>query len=368
MKIKCDRAALLEALGGVSRAVSAKSSMPALEGILFRCHSSEVVLTAYDLEIGIITAFDAEIEEAGEIVLSARLLSDMIRKIENDTVEIESRTDYKVTVRGGITVFNFIGIPAPDFPDLPIPDTDNTLAIGAGILKDMINKTIYAVSSSDQKPVHTGTKFTIEKDTLTLVSVDGYRLAVAHNSGVSILENKSFIVPGKTLSELSKLIGDSEEELTVGTARRSAVFRIGRYTVVSRLLEGDFLDYRKAVPDGYSTRIKIDVHELYDSVERASLIINDRFKSPIRMTFEDNRATVTCVTALGSSYDQIACEVVGDAVEIGFNNRYILDALRFCCCDEVYLEISGTSSPMKLVPTSGQDFLFLVLPVRIKNE
>lgn len=369
MKMKCDRSALLEAVNGVSRAVSAKSSMPALEGIKFKCGYDGVVLTAFDLEIGIITELDADVEEPGEIVITARLLGDMLRKIDGDSVEITSSPDLKVTVRSGITVFNFIGIPASDFPELPIPDTDNTLAIKSCALRDMINKTLYAVSTTDQKPVHTGTKFIIENDELTMVSVDGYRLAIARSTGASLLETKSFIVPGKTLGEISKLMGDSDEEITVGTARRSAVFRLGQYTVVSRLLEGDFLDYRKAIPPECKMRVKIAVKDFADAIERVSLIINDRFKSPVRLIFSNNRLTMTCKTALGSSYDEIECTTEGEGeMEIGFNNRYLLDALRYSGLAEVVLEIASPTSPMKMVPVEGNDFLFLVLPVRIKNE
>ncbi|MDO4565696.1 MAG: DNA polymerase III subunit beta [Oscillospiraceae bacterium] len=368
MKISCERSALLEAINGVSRAVSAKSTLAALEGILFKCREDGVLLTAFDLEIGIMTELEAEVEESGEIVLNARFLGDMVRRIESERVEIEAKSDFKTTVKGGITVFNFIGIPAADFPELPVPDTDNTLSIKASLLKELINKTIYAVSPSDQRPVHTGSKFIIEGDELTVVSVDGYRLAVARCRGASLMENKSFIVPGKTLSEIAKLAGDGENEVTVGTARRSAVFRLGSYTVVTRLLEGDFLDYRKAVPKGYTTKVKIGVKEFYDAIERVSLIITDRFKSPVRLIFGEGKLTITCVTGIASSYDEMDCEIEGEGIEMGFNNRYLLDALRNSGLEEVVLEISGASSPMKIVPPEGDDFLFLVLPVRIKNE
>lgn len=368
MKIVCDRSDLLEALTGVSKAVSAKSSIPAIEGILFKCTEYLVTLTAYDLEIGITTTLSAEVTNPGEIVISARLLIDMVRKIESDHVEIEVNEDFKITIKGGLTQFNIMGIPAGDFPEMPVPEINDTLTISGNILREMIGKTIYAVSTSDQKPVHTGTKFIMENDRLTLVSVDGYRLAVCKQDGIPLAHEISFVVPAKTLSEVGKLIGDSEEEITIGTARRYGVFRLQGYTVVTRLLEGDFLDYTKSIPIGYKTRVKINVHSLFDAVERASLIINDRFKSPIRMTFEENYVDITCATALGNAHDELACETEGEAVEIGFNNRYILDALRNSGEEEIYLELNGPLSPMKLVPVTGDAFLFLVLPVRIKTE
>ncbi|MEG1990803.1 MAG: DNA polymerase III subunit beta [Christensenella sp.] len=366
MKIICNREELLEVLNGVSKAVSSKSSIPALEGILFKTAGEKVILTAYDLEIGIISSFDAQVDEDGEIVMNARLLIEMIRKIDSDRVSIETDVDLKIVIKGGITKFNFVGIPASDYPEMPIPDTESTLSVSSTDLKEMISKTIYAVSLSDQKPVHTGTKFIIDDNGLTLVSVDGYRLAVCNRKKIGIFENKSFIVPGKTLSEVSKLIGEKKDDVSIGTERRYAVFKLNNYTVVTRLLEGDFLDYKKSIPEGYRTRVKIDVRTMCDSIERASLIINERFKSPIKFFFEDNIVTLNCTTALGNAYDEFKCEMDGESVEIGFNNKYILDALRNSDCDDVYLEINGSGAPMKVLPVEGDEFVFLVLPVRIK--
>ena len=368
MNIVCDRSELLDALLGVSKAVSSKSSIPAIEGILFKCTNYLVVLSAYDLEIGITTSVSAEVEEPGDIVINAKLLIEMIRKMESDRVTIDVDENLKVSIVGGQSKFNIIGIAATDFPEMPIPETEDTLTLEGNVLKEMIGKTIYAVSTSDQKPVHTGTKFIMSDDILTLVSVDGYRLAVCKKYGIKYAYDTNFVIPAKTLSEVSKLIGDGSDEISIGTARRYAVFRLAKYTVVSRLLEGDFLDYTKSIPNGYKTRVKIYVNSFFDSVERASLLINDRFKSPVKMTFEDNTVNITCTTALGTAHDEISCEIEGEAVEIGFNNRYILDALRHSGQEEVYLEINGSLSPMKIVPVEEAEFLFMVLPVRIKTN
>lgn len=368
MKITCDRMELLEALTGVSRAVSPKSSIPAIEGIYLKSENDTVVLTGYDLDLGIITSIVADVDEPGEIVINARLLIDMIRKMDSDAVTIKSDNALKVSVTGGITKFNFIGISANDFPEMPIPDTEETFSIASSDLKEMIGKTIYAVATDTQKPVHTGIKFIIEDGVLTMVSVDGYRMAVCQNRGISNVTEKSFIVPGKTMNELNKLLSDSDSKVLINTAKRSAVFKIDGYTMVTRLLEGDFLDYKKALPGGYKTRVKINVRQFSDSVDRTSLIINDRFKSPVRISFSDNIAVVTCNTSMGNSYDEISCEMEGSSVDIGFNNRYLNDALKNSGCEEVWFEISGPTSPMKVLPAEGDDFVFLVLPVRIKNE
>lgn len=367
MKIRCKRTELISAVSGVSRAVSTKSAIPSIEGILFKAESDSVVLTGYDLEIGITTNIPATVDEMGEIVINARLLFDMIRKVSGEDVVIETDDRSHVSLSCGITKFDFSGIAAADFPELPSPDTETSLSLIGNDLKEMIERTLFAVAQDNQKPVHTGTKFFLETNKLTLVSVDGYRLAVCHKSIINT-EEKSFVVPAKTLSEVSRLIGDSEDEVYVSMAKRYAVFTLKGYTIVTRLLEGDFLDYTRAIPEGYKTRVKIDVGELFDAVERTSLIITDRFRSPVRLKFENNTVIISCTTTLGSAYDELNASIEGNDVEIGFNNRYILDALRHCGASEVYLEISESTSPMKIVPLEGDEFLFLVLPVRIKSE
>lgn len=367
MKIRCKRTELISAVSGVSRAVSTRSAIPSIEGILFKTAEDKIILTGYDLEIGITTTVPAEILAEGEIVINARLLFDMIRKAEDDTVSIEANERYKVTLCCGITKYEFSGIPASDFPDLPSPDTETALLIPGNEIKEMIERTLFAVAQDNQKPVHTGTKFIIDDEMLTLVSVDGYRLAVCQKKVLN-KEERRFVIPAKTLTEVSRLIGDNGEEIYVSTAKRYAVFTLKNYTIVTRLLEGDFLDYKRAIPEGYKTRVRINVNSLFDSVERASLIITDKFRSPVKLKFENDLVAISCTTSLGNAYDEINAAAEGSDVEIGFNNRYILDALRHCGTAEVYLEINEPTSPMKIVPTENDEFLFLVLPVRIKTE
>ncbi len=367
MKIRCKRSDLISAVSGVSRAVSVKSAIPSIEGILFKTEDGKIILTGYDLEIGITTVVEATVESSGEIVINARLLFDMIRKVTGEDIVIETDERSHVFLSCGITKFDFSGIPASDFPDLPEPDTETALSMSGVEMKEMIERTLFAVAQDNQKPVHTGTKFFLGENKLTLVSVDGYRLAVCHKTILNT-EEKTFVIPAKTLLEVSRLIGDSEEEIYLSTAKRYAVFSLKGYTIVTRLLEGDFLDYKRAIPEGHKTKVKIGVSDLFDAVERASLIITDRFRSPVRLKFENKSVTISCTTTLGSAYDQLDAEITGNEVEIGFNNRYILDALRHCGVGSVILEINEPTSPMKIVPVEGDDFLFLVLPVRIKSE
>ena len=366
MKITCNRTELLNSITGVGRAVSGKTSIPAIEGILFQCDETKLKLSAYDLEIGIITYVEVQVDEPGDIVINARLLGEILRKSEGEQVTISTDENLKVDIVSGITKYSFVGIPASDFPELPIPTAESTLTIPGQDLQELISRTIYAVSTNDQKPVHTGSKFVLRDNELTVASVDGHRLAVARKSGIKEDLDISFIVPAKTLNEVCKLIGDREENVRIGTARRYAVFNLVGYTVVTRLLEGDFIDFNKSIPTVNKTCVRVKASSLIDSVERVSTIINDRFKNPIRLRFEDDLIKISCSTAMGSVYDEIACETEGDTVEIGFNYRYLLDALRNAGTDEVKFFINEVTMPMTMRPAEGDDFVYLILPVRLR--
>ncbi len=367
MKITCSQQELYQALSDVSRAVAGKSAIPAIEGILLTAKDKKLTLTAYDLEIGIITNIQATIKQEGSVVINAKLFIDMIRKIDSENVIIEADDGYKVLIKGNITKFNFSGISPEDFPELPNMNSEQNLLINSCKLKEMIEYTLYAVSINDQKPVHMGSKFFLEKDKMTIVSVDGYRLAVCERP-VDNENERNFVVPAKTLSEVSKIIGEKDETIEIGTAKRYGVFKIGEYTILTRLLEGDFIDYKKTIPAIGKSKIKINVSTLISSVERASLLITDRLKSPIKIKFENNMAIVTCKTSLGDAYDELDAEIIGEPVEIGFNNRYIIEALRNSKKEEIIFEIGTPITPMKVYPVDSNDFLYLVLPVRIKSD
>ena len=245
---------------------------------------------------------------------------------------------------------------------------EQSISLPQHLLKSMIDQTLFAISTNDSKPVHTGSLFQLEAGELRVVSVDGFRLALRREK-VSAEGTAQFIIPGKTLSEMNKLLSDDEEEQTrLYLSRKHVVVQIGQYKVISRLLEGEFLDYKAAIPEGSKTTVTVEVRPLIDSIERTSLLISDRLKSPLRIHFGEGQIKMSCSTAIGKAYDQLECRMEGDEVEIGFNNRYMLEALRATGCDQVNLLISGPLAPMKVVPLEGDSFLFLILPVRLKSE
>ncbi len=367
MKITCNRQQLVEAVSNVQRAVSTKSSVPALEGILLRTKENTVELCGYDLEIGMTTVIPASIEEEGSIVLSARLFADIVRRMPEDTIFIGADEKFMTTITSGASEYSIVGISAQEFPELPSINAEMPFTMSQTVLKSMIRQTIFAVADSDAKPIHTGTLFEISGGKIRLVAVDGYRLAVREEP-ISCDGSTNFVVPKKTLSEVLKLIKDEEGDLVLHVGRRHILFTIGSYTVISRLLEGEFLDYNAAIPKVSSMQGVVKTRAFIESVERVSLLITDRLKSPVRCVFSGSEIRISCSTSIGRANDQIAAQFEGGEVEMGFNNHYLLDALRNTEGDEVRVELNGPLSPMKILPREGDSFLFLVLPVRLKND
>lgn len=368
MNIVCDKALLSSAIDGVSKAVTLRSSIPALEGILLKAEGFQLTLTGYDLEMGITTTIEANVRQAGEIVLSAKLLGEMVRRLPSGEVSIYTNESGNATIKGGVAEFDILAMSASDYPDLPTPGADHTLTIKAGMLRGMIEKTLYAVSQDDKKPAHTGELFAIEEDKLTVVALDGYRLAIVERP-VQAEKHIRIIIPAKTLTEVNKLLGDDEDDVRISANRRFVVFNSGNYTILSRLIEGEFLNYANVIPNGCKTRVVLETRDFIDTIERASLIITERLKNPLRILFDaSGKVTVRCQTNLGKVVDEFSAQVEGDPVEIGFNNRYLLDALRNARCEKVVLELSGPLSPVKILPEEGEDFIYLVLPVRFKND
>ena len=367
MNIVCDKTLLSAAIDGVSKAVTMRSSIPVLEGILLKAEGFQLTLTGYDLEMGIVTTIEANIKEPGEIVLNAKLLSSMISRMPAGQISIVAADNGKTTIQSGVAQFEIQSMPATDFPDLPNTGAEQTLTIKTGVLRDMIERTLYAVSQDEKKPAHTGELFEIELDKLTMVALDGYRLAIIQRD-VECTRDIRIIIPSKTLQELLKIMGSADEDVKIDANRRYVVFTTNGYTIMSRLIEGEFLNYRNVIPAGSRTRVTIDTKDFISTIERASLIITERLKNPLRISFTEGKVVVRCQTNLGRVVDEFSAACEGDEVEIGFNNRYLLDALRNARTEQVRMEISGPLSPVKVLPVEGNDFLYLVLPVRFKND
>ncbi|MDL2254537.1 DNA polymerase III subunit beta [Ruminococcaceae bacterium OttesenSCG-928-I18] len=366
MKFSCDKKSLADAVGGVSKAVTPSSAVPVLQGILLHADGFSLELTGYDLEMAITTKVEANVKEPGDIVLPAKLLGDMLRSLDGEEVHVESEESLATTIKGGITEYDLMGMSAADFPELPSPGADRAFEIDAAELAAMIGTTIYAVSTDDKKPAQTGELFSITPGELKIVAIDGFRFALSQHP-VQTDREIDIVVPAKTAAEIARLMGEEGKNITVDANNRYVVFSNGQYTVMSRLIEDSFLNYKDVVPEGHKTRVLVDVPAFEKSIERCSVIITERLKNPLRVTFDEG-IQIRCQTVLGKVSDKIEAEIEGDKVEIGFNYRYLLDALRYSGCDKVVLELSGALSPVKVLPAEGDEFLFLVLPVRFKND
>ena len=345
-----------------------RAAIPVLEGIYMKAEGFNLTLTGYDMEMGITTTIECNVLVPGETVLDAKLLSAMVNRMPAGDVCIELNDEGQAKISGGVAEFEIPALNASDYPSLPVTGADNTMTMKCGVIREMIEKTIYAVSQDDKKPAHTGELFVIEPGSLTIVALDGYRLAIIRRD-VECTRDIRIIIPAKTLQELLKIMGGADDDVKIDANRRYVVFTSNGYTIMSRLIEGDFLNYESVIPKDRKTRVTVECKSFIDTIERASLIITERLKNPLRISFAEDRVTVRCQTPLGKVVDEFApVSMEGDAVEIGFNNRYLLDALRFSKCEKMVLEINGPLSPVKLLPEDGKDFIYLVLPVRFKNE
>lgn len=375
MKFNCDTLTFGEAVANVQKAVSSRSTLPILEGICLTATKNKLILTGYDLEMGITTEIEANVSETGSIVLTASYLYNIIRKMPGDRILFCSDEKQKTTIESGVTTFNILGMPAEEYPEMPEISAEEQFDLPQKTLKNMIDMTLFAVAAPDtSRPVQTGSYFDITDGTFCLVSVDGFRLALRQEKLENTNLNCHFVVPGKTLAEVSRLIDSgkdsSEEEAKVAIrfSEKHAIFIIDGYTIVTRLLEGEFLNYRRSIPENSDVHGVVTVRDFIDSIERTSLLITERLKSPLRCLFQENVIAISCITAVGRSYDEVSCEITGETVDIGFNNRYLLDALKACGCQQVRLELSAPPSPMKILPMEGDHFLYLVLPTRLKND
>ena len=368
MRFACNLKSLSEAVNNVSLAVSNRTNLQALEGILLDCDGHLLTLTGYNLELGIIKSIEVQNGSSGKIILNAKIFGDILRKMPAEEIILDTDDKYLTVIKGGDAEFTILGTSAEEYPDIPTIDDENGFTMPQSLLKNMISQTLFAIAQNENTPVHTGSLFELRDGILNIVSVDGYRLAL-RTEPVKEEQEFHFVVPGKTLNEVAKLLSEEEEKtVLIKVSRKHIIFEISGYQIISRLLEGEFLDYRAAIGGGCKTKIRLNTREFADSLDRASIIITDRIKSPITAKMENGHIPVSCMTSLGKVTDNVPVEIEGEDVTIGFNHKYMADALRAAGTDEIILQANGPFAPMRLVPLSGNQFTFLVLPVRLKSE
>lgn len=367
MNFSCNRSQLSEIVSNASRAVSSKSTIPALEGVLITASIGKILVTGYDLELGITCEIPANVKTEGSIILNARLLGEILRKMDSENLNFVSGETLATLITGGKSEFSIMGIPSEEYPEIPSVPIDDSFKMDAQILKNCIDQTIFAIAQTEDKPIHTGSLFDLKDSILNIVSVDGYRMAM-RTEKIKCDKEFNFVVPGKTLSDINKMISLDDEMIEISVGRKHVIFTFAGYNVITRLLEGTFIDYQKTVPTEYTTSGSIATRAFIDAIERTSLLITDRLRSPLVMNMSHDSIKMSCTTPVGRANDEIPCSLTGDEIKVGFNNKYLSDALKATGCDEVLIEINGPHAPMKIFPKEGNDFVFLVLPVRLKND
>lgn len=368
MKLICNKQSLYEAVINVSKAVSDKSTIPSLEGIKMKLQNNILELTGYDLEIGIKTEISVKSEDVGEFIVNSRLLSDIIKRMPTEDILLEISSNMQVKISGGSTEYTVSAMTAEEYPELPEADSEDKFAVSQGILKDMIRQTIFAVSLTDTKPILKGELFEIQNGIFNMVSLDGYRLAV-RTENINTANDYKFVVPSNALREVIKLLKeDDEENCIIYISKKHIIFDISGYLVYSRLIEGEFHNYKGSIPNTCVTEVTVNTKEMIDCLERASLLINERVKSPVRCIFDNGQLNLSCSTAIGKINDEINIDITGPMIEIGFNCKFLLDPLKTITDDRVKFQMNGGNLPMKIVPLNSNNYTFLVLPVRLKNE
>ena len=368
IKFSCEKALLQNAINVSSRAVAQKSSIPALEGLLLHL-DTQLTISGFNMQTGIRTKVAADVTAPGEIVLNARLFGDIIRRMPDDVVTFTADDKLLVRLQCGDADFEILGLSAKDYPELPEVEGDYGFFIQQRYLRAMIEETAFAVSTNESRPVHTGALFEIADAGLTMVAVDGFRLAVRREP-MERLEGGafSFVCPGSALKEVQNICADSEDIAHAMLGRRHIQFEIGDTELICRRLEGEFLDYKNAIPRKNPITLVADTKELIHSIDRVSVVISDKLKSPVRCKFGADKVVLSAKTGNGEAKD--ICRLSGDGqdLEIGFNNRYLMEALRYAPADTVRIELNTGVSPAIIVPTEGEEnFLYMVLPVRLKN-
>ena len=369
LKFSCEKALLQAAISTAGRAVAAKSSIPALEGLLLE-GSRELTLSGYNTQTGIRTSFEAQIREEGRIVLNARLFGDIIRRMPDDIIVFSADEKYMVHLGCGDASFDILGLSADDYPELPEVDDEYSVTLPQKTLKAMIGQTAFAVSTNESRPAHTGSLFEIDDTGLPMVSVDGFRLALRHEPLEKIDGGAfRFVAPGSALKEVENICGDTDEMITVTRGKRHLLFSAGQTQLICRRLEGEFLDYKNAIPRNNPICVEVANSALLQSLDRISVVISEKLKSPVRCVFEEERVLLSARTGNGEAKDICLTKGDGNGLEIGFNNRYLMEALRYAPADSVRLELNTNISPCVITPVDGSDnFLYMVLPVRLKAQ
>lgn len=365
MKINCPKQSLLNGINIVSKAVSTKSTMPNLECILIESSLSEIRLIANDIELGIETIIEGTIIEAGRIALNAKMLSDMVRKLPDSDILIETNINNEALIRCEKVNYRRSGTSGEDFNYIPEVEKTKSFTISQFTLKEIISQTIFSISDQENTKIMTGELFEVNGDELKVVSLDGHRISIRRVLLKENYDSFKMIIPGKTLNEISKILnGGINDEVIVYVTDKHILFEFDQTKVVSRLLEGEFYRIEQMLSNDYETKITINKKDFYESIDRASLLIRESDKKPIILNIENTTLSLTIVASADSMNEEIEIKKEGKDLKIGFNPKFLMDALRVIDDEEVDIYMVNAKSPC-FIRNESNSYIYLILPVSI---
>lgn len=363
MKIVCSKSNLVKGVSIVSKAVPSKTTMPILECILIDASTDVIKLTANDMELGIETSIEGDIVERGIIALNARIFSEIVRKLPDNDVTIETDTDNQTMITCEKAKFNIAAQSGEDFSYLPVIEKEDYITVSEFTLKEVIRQTIFSIADNDTNKMMTGELFEIEENILKVVSLDGHRISIRK---IELKENyaqKKVIVPGKTLQEISKIIGgEAEADVDISFTKNHIVFEFDKTVVVSRLIEGDYFKIDQMLSSDYETKVRMNKKELLDCIDRATLLIKEGDKKPIIIDIRDESMELKIKSQIGSMDEEIFITKEGKDLMIGFNPKFLIDALRVIDDEEVDLYYMNAKAPC-FIKDEKQSYIYLILPV-----
>ena len=372
MKFSCYKDTIIKAINSVVKGVASKTTMPILEGILIQTNDNEIKLTTYDLEIGIEYVMECDVKEQGNTVVNAIMFSEIIRKLPDTEIEISLNDKNLLEIECEGSHYKLATMNPEEFPELPKIEIENSIEIEQNVLKNMIRKTIFAVSTEESRPIFTGCLFETENNKLNIVAVDGFRLALRSVFLKTKTNDFNAVIPGKTLNEVNKILSDSFEPVKIGVAKNQALFEMDNCKIVTRIIDGEFLNYKNVIPSNWETRIKVNKNNLQDCFERISLIssssIEKEKKYPVKVNVDIGKVTISCTNQTGDAKEEMYVTTEGKNLEAGFNPKYFLDALRAIDDQEVFVDFGTSISPCIIRPVEkGGDYIYMVLPIRMKE-
>ncbi|MCQ2793719.1 MAG: DNA polymerase III subunit beta [Bacilli bacterium] len=363
MKIKCPKSSLLNGVSIVSKAVPNKTTMSILECILINANDGQIKLTANDMELGIETVIEGEIIESGIIALDAKILFEIIRKLPDSEVTISSDDSFKTSITCEKANFNIIGKSGEDFSFLPTIEKNDYIMISQYSLKEVIRQTIFSIDETDSNKMMGGELFEINNDTLRVVSLDGHRISIRNIYLKNSYPSNKVIVPGKTLSEISKILsGDAEKDVYIYFTNNHILFEFDDTIVVSRLIEGEYFNINQMITTDYETKVTINKKEFYDCIDRATLLIKEGNKKPVIITIGDENMELKINSTVGSMDEQISIQKEGKDIMIGFNPKFLIDALKVIEDEEIDIYMVNPKAPC-FIRDEENNYVYLILPV-----